>query len=81
LRSTDSAFAWIVWSIVVKRSRPARAGVALTTWIARPDGVRTIVCLPVLPVSCLSYSTSRPPSPLLSVPAKPITCEATVRCG
>ena len=68
-RSTASAFAWIVWSIVVKRSVPCRSAVALMMSIARPNGSRTIVCLPGFPARRLSYSTSSPASPLLSVPA------------
>ena len=49
--------------------------------IARPNGSRTIVCLPFLPVRLRLYCTSSPPRPLLSVPAKPITCDATESCG
>ena len=64
-RSTCSAFAWIVWSSVVNTSRPSTSGVELTTSSARPNGSRTIVWLPGLPESFLSYADLEPLEPLV----------------
>src|SRR5258708_21410415 len=53
-RSTCSAFAWIVWSIVVKTSAPSCTGDELITLIERPVASRTTVCLPEWPASLRS---------------------------
>ena len=81
VRSTDSTFAWSVWSSVRKTSRPGCSGVELTTSIVRPNGSRTIVSFPGLPARSRSRPTSSPARPLLSTPAYPSTCDATVCCG
>ena len=68
-RSTDSTFAWSVWSSVRKTSRPGCSGVELTTSIVRPNGSRTIVSLPGLPARERSRPSSSPAMPVLSMPA------------
>src|SRR5207244_517568 len=44
-RSTSSAFAWMPWSSVRKRSRPGTSRRCPTTAITRPAGSLTTVCL------------------------------------
>ena len=68
-RSTCSACAWMMWSIVVCTSAPSRTARDLTMSIGRPNGSSTCVCTPGLPESCELYCSSSPPSPLSSVPA------------
>jgi hypothetical protein len=50
-RSTVSACAWIVWSIVSVTLFPSRTGVEEITWTARPSGVFSTVWVPGLPES------------------------------
>ena len=52
--------------------------IVLRAW---PAGSRTIVSLPGLPESCLSYSNSIPARPVFSVPAKPRTWAAVALSG
>ena len=68
-RSTDSTFAWSVWSSVRKTSRPGCSGVDETTSIVRPSGSRTTVSLPGLPTRYRSRPSSSPAMPVLSTPA------------